>query len=206
MEQAVVQTKIDDRRASMASESSIRNLVRKVKSKEPEAFGTLYDEYVDQIFRYIYYKVGNFAEAQDLTGQSFLKAFEHIDSYEVRDVAFSSWLYRIAHNLVVDYFRRESKRESIPIEDHPPVPSNRGNPVETVLADLDSEKLYTALGKLTNNQREVIILKFIDNLTNSQVAEIMGISVGAVKSTQKRGLLALNRILSNSSGMEYLER
>jgi RNA polymerase sigma-70 factor (ECF subfamily) len=163
---------------------------------------------VDQIFRYVYYKVGNFAESQDLTGQTFLKAFENIDSYEQRDVAFSSWLYRIAHNLLVDYFRRESKRENVPIEDQPPTPSTRGNPVETVLADLDSERLYRALNKLTHNQREVLVLKFIDNMSNNQVAEIMGISVGAVKSTQKRGLLALNRILSNSDspGVEFLAR
>lgn len=190
----------------MAADTGIRNLVRKAKARDPEAFGRLYDEYVDQIFRYVYYKVGNFADSQDLTGQTFLKAFENIDSYEVRDVAFSSWLYRIAHNLVVDYFRRESKRESVPIDEQPPAPSTRGNPVETVMADLDSERLYRALHKLTHNQREVIVLKFIDNLSNTQVAEIMGISVGAVKSTQKRGLLSLNRILSNSSGTDLLER
>ena len=75
-----------------------------------------------------------------------------------------------------------------------------------MLADLESERLYKAMHKLTHNQREVLVLKFIDNLSNAQVAEIMGISVGAVKSTQKRGLLALNRILSNSSGTDYLER
>lgn len=196
----------EDRRRSMANETAIKSFVKQAKAREPEAFGRLYDEYVDQIFRYIFYKVGNFTEAQDITGQAFLKAFEHIDSYELRDVAFSSWLYRIAHNLVVDYFRKESKRESIPIEEHPPTPSERGNPVETVIAGLDSEKLYSALQKLTQNQREVIILKFIESLTNSKVAEIMGISVGAVKSTQKRGLLALNRILSNSSGKDYVER
>lgn len=190
----------------MASEASVRNLVKKAKGRDPEAFGLLYDEYVDQIFRYIYYKVGNFTEAQDLTGQTFLKSFENIDSYEMRDVAFSSWLYRIAHNLVVDFFRRESKRENVPIEEQPPTPSNRGNPVETVLADLESERLYKAMRKLTHNQREVLVLKFIDNLSNNQVAEIMGISVGAVKSTQKRGLLSLNRILSNSSGSDFLER
>lgn len=190
----------------MASDARIRNLVGKARDRDPESFGKLYDEYVDQIFRYVYYKVGNLAESQDLTGQTFLKAFENIDSYEMRDVQFSSWLYRIAHNLVVDYFRRESKRESIPIEDHPPAASPRGNPVETVIADLESERLYRAMQKLTHNQREVIVLKFIDNLSNAQVAEIMGISVGAVKSTQKRGLLSLNRILSNSSGTDYLER
>jgi RNA polymerase sigma-70 factor (ECF subfamily) len=190
----------------MASEATVRNLVKKAKGRDPEAFGLLYDEYVDQIFRYIYYKVGNFTEAQDLTGQTFLKSFENIDSYQMRDVAFSSWLYRIAHNLVVDFFRRESKRENVPIEEQPPTPSNRGNPVETVLADLESERLYRAMGKLTHNQREVLVLKFIDNLSNNQVAEIMGISVGAVKSTQKRGLLSLNRILSNSSGSDFLER
>jgi RNA polymerase sigma-70 factor, ECF subfamily len=186
----------------------VRNLVKKAKGRDPDSFGKLYDEYVDQIFRYVYYKVGNFAESQDLTGQTFLKAFENIDSYEQRDVAFSSWLYRIAHNLLVDYFRRESKRENVPIEDQPPTPSTRGNPVETVLADLDSERLYRALNKLTHNQREVLVLKFIDNMSNNQVAEIMGISVGAVKSTQKRGLLALNRILSNSDspGVEFLAR
>jgi RNA polymerase sigma-70 factor (ECF subfamily) len=190
----------------MASEASVRGLVKKAKTRDPDAFGMLYDEYVDQIFRYVYYKVGNLTESQDLTGQTFLKAFENIDSYEMRDVAFSSWLYRIAHNLVVDFFRRESKRESVPIDDQPPTASTRGNPVESVLADLESERLYKAMHKLTHNQREVLVLKFIDNLSNAQVAEIMGISVGAVKSTQKRGLLALNRILSNSSGTDYLER
>lgn len=187
-------------------QAAIRNLVKKAKGRDPEAFGRLYDEYVDQIFRYIFYKVGNFQESQDLTGQTFLKAFENIDSYEMRDVAFSSWLYRIAHNLVVDYFRKESKREKVPIEEQSPTPSNRGNPVDTVMADLDSERLYRAMQKLTHNQREVLVLKFIDNLSNAQVSEIMGISVGAVKSTQKRGLLSLNRILSNSSGTDFLER
>lgn len=189
----------------MASEASVRSLVRKAKSRDPEAFGMLYDEYVDQIFRYVYYKVGNLDESQDLTGQTFLKAFENIDSYEMRDVAFSSWLYRIAHNLVVDFFRRESKRENVPIDEQPPTPSPSGNPVESVLADLESERLYQAMNRLTHNQREVLVLKFIDNLSNAQVAEIMGISVGAVKSTQKRGLLALNRILGNSRGAEYSE-
>ncbi len=190
----------------MAADSGVRNLVKKAKGHDPDAFGLLYDEYVDQIFRYVYYKVGNFAESQDLTGQTFLKAFENIDSYEMRDVAFSSWLYRIAHNLVVDYFRKESKRESVTLEEQPPVPSNRGNPVDMVMAEMDSERLYRAMHKLTHNQREVLVLKFIDSLSNNQVSEIMGISVGAVKSTQKRGLLSLNRILSNSSGTDYLER
>lgn len=184
----------------MATEASIKNLVKKAKAgREPEAFGQLYDEYVEQIFRYVYYKLGNFAEAQDITGQTFLKAFENIDSYEVRDVAFSSWLYRIAHNMVVDHFRRESRRESVSIDEQPPTPSDRGNPVEAVMADMESERLYRAMQKLTHNQREVLVLKFVDNLSNGQVAEIMGISVGAVKSTQKRGLLSLNRILSNSA-------
>ena len=190
----------------MATDAGVRNLVKKANGHDPDAFGLLYDEYVDQIFRYVYYKVGNFAESQDLTGQTFLKAFENIDSYEMRDVAFSSWLYRIAHNLVVDYFRKESKRESVTLEERPPVPSNRGNPVDMVMAEMDSERLYKAMHKLTHNQREVLVLKFIDNLSNSQVSEIMGISVGAVKSTQKRGLLSLNRIMSNSSGTAYLER
>ncbi|MBK5093943.1 MAG: sigma-70 family RNA polymerase sigma factor [Actinobacteria bacterium] len=190
----------------MASKAGIRTLVRRAKNRDQEAFGALYDEYVDPIFRYVYYKVGNFAESQDLTGQTFLKAFENIDSYEMRDVAFSSWLYRIAHNLVVDYYRKESKRESVPIEEHPMVVATEGNPVETVLADMDSDRLYMAMRKLTHDQREIVLLKFIDNLSNAEVAEIMGISVGAVKSAQRRGLLALNKILSDSSGTDYLER
>lgn len=182
----------------MAGVTGIRSLVQKAKRRDPDAFGALYDEYVDQIFRYIYYKIGNFTEAQDLTGQTFLKAFENIDSYEVREVAFSSWLYRIAHNLIVDYFRRESKRENVPIDENPPPVTNSDDPVEMVMADLDSQRLYRAMQKLTYNQREVLILKFIDNLSNIQIAEIMGITVGAVKSTQKRGLISLNKILGNS--------
>jgi RNA polymerase sigma-70 factor (ECF subfamily) len=190
----------------MASKTEIRTLVRRAKNQDQEAFGELYDEYVDPIFRYIYYKVGDFSESQDLTGQTFLKAFENISSYKMRDVAFSSWLYRIAHNLVVDYFRSASKHESVPIEEHLPVHATEGNPVETVLADMDSDRLFRAMQKLTHNQREIVVLKIIDNLSNEQVAEIMGISVGAVKAAQKRGLLSLNRVLRESSGTDYLER
>lgn len=185
----------------MASEVGVRNLVKKAKSGgDPEAFGQLYDEYVSQIFRYVYYKVGNYADAQDLTGQTFLRAFENIQSYELRDVAFSSWLYRIAHNLVVDFFRKESKRNDVPIEGHSLGMSETGNPADELMASHESQQLYNALSRLTNNQREVIVLKFIDNLSNWQVAEIMGISVGAVKSAQKRALIALNRILGSSNG------
>ncbi|PKQ28096.1 MAG: RNA polymerase subunit sigma-70 [Candidatus Anoxymicrobium japonicum] len=183
----------------MSNDAGVRNLVKRAKNRDPESFGMLYDEYVDQIFRYVYYKVGNVTESQDLTGQTFLKAFENIDSYEMRDVAFSSWLYQIAHNLIVDFFRRESKQERVPFEDNPPTVSPHGNPVEAVISDMESERLYKAMRKLTHNQREVLILKFIDNLSNAHIAEIMGVSVGAVKSTQKRGLLSLNRILGNSS-------
>lgn len=187
----------------MASEVGVRNLVKKAKSGgDPEAFGQLYDEYVSQIFRYVYYKVGNYADAQDLTGQTFLRAFENIQSYELRDVAFSSWLYRIAHNLVVDFFRKESKRNDVPIEGHSLGMSETGNPADELMASHESQQLYNALSRLTNNQREVIVLKFIDNLSNWQVAEIMAISVGAVKSAQKRALIALNRILGSSNGSE----
>ncbi|MDD5747460.1 MAG: sigma-70 family RNA polymerase sigma factor [Actinomycetota bacterium] len=188
----------------MSRESAIQNLVKRAKERDPEAFGELYDEYVDQIFRYIYYKVGNQNDAQDLTGQTFLKAFENIQYYETRDVSFSSWLFRIAHNLAVDFFRSESRRENVPIDEQSPTPAAKGNPMETAMADLDSERLYLALQRLTHNQREVIVLKFIDNLSNAQIAEIMGVSVGAVKSTQKRGLFALNRILSQSSPSSFL--
>lgn len=187
----------------MASEVGVRNLVKKAKSGgDPEAFGQLYDEYVSQIFRYVYYKVGNYADAQDLTGQTFLRAFENIQSYELRDVAFSSWLYRIAHNLVVDFFRKESKRNDVPIEGHSLGMSETGNPADELMASHESQQLYNALSRLTNNQREVIVLKFIDNLSNWQVAEIMAISVGAVKSAQKRALIALNQILGSSNGSE----
>lgn len=189
----------------MVTETGIRNLVKRAKDRDPEAFGMLYDVYADPIFRYIYYKVGNFAESQDLTGQTFLKAFENIESYQVRDVAFSSWLYRIAHNMAVDYFRRESRRESIHITEHAAEPASDENPVEKVMSDVESERLYKAMQKLTHNQREVVTLKFIDNLSNHQVSEIMGLSVAAVKSTQKRGLLSLHRILSNSSEIGITE-
>ena len=182
----------------MPSKIETKTLVKRAKRRDAEAFGGLYDSFVDQIFRYIYYKLGDFNEAQDLTGHTFLRAFENIDAFEIREVAFSSWLYRIAHNLVVDYYRKEAKSESVSIEGEEEAVTVRVNPVETVMADLDSDRLYEAMRDLTHNQREVIILKFIDNLSNLEVAEIMGVSVGAVKSTQKRGLLTLNKILSES--------
>jgi RNA polymerase sigma-70 factor (ECF subfamily) len=92
-------------------------LVRRAQKRDPEAFNQLYEEHFDRIYRYLVLKIGDRTEAEDLTQQVFLKALESIASYSWRGVPFSAWLFRIAHNQVVDYFRKMSKRKAIPLDE-----------------------------------------------------------------------------------------
>jgi len=176
---------------------SEKELALRAKRHDPEAFAALYDKYVNKIYHYIYYKVGSVAEAEDLTAQVFLRAWEAIGSYEWRDHPFSAWLFRIARNLVVDYHR--ARREMVPLDEpEHRVPSwavSEAPPPDDVLQDyLTIEKLRKALSRLTQEQQEVIILRFLEGYSTAEVAAIMGKREGAIRGLQFRGLSALREI------------
>ena len=175
-----------------------QDLVRLAKQGAPEAFEQLYESHFDKIYRYIVLKVGNRADAEDITQQVFLNALESIGSYRWRGVPISSWLFRIAHNQVVDHFRRRSREQTLPLDESRSRSSF--DPVALAERNLKVEQLAAACTQLSEAQREVISLRFAGGLSVAETAQSMGKSEGAVKVMQHDALVKLRRILSPGSG------
>ncbi len=168
----------------------IKSIVEKAKSNS-EAFGEIYDLYVDKIYNYIYYRVKKKEEAEDLTQTVFLKALEAIKRYESRTVPFSSWLFRIAHNIVVDHYRKSKTIERV----EETLPSAE---ISQEVERLDEkESLLKAINNLKDEHREVIILKFIEGFSNKEIAQIIGKTENAVKLLQFRALKKLREKLKD---------
>jgi RNA polymerase sigma-70 factor (ECF subfamily) len=166
-------------------------LVLRAIQKDQDAFGELYDRHVVRVYRHIYYMVGSPAEAEDLTAQTFLRAWEAIERYQVRGAPFVSWLLRIAHNLGVSHLR--SKRESSQLHDGIVDDKLRRDPEWVYQQTAEEELVHAAILKLREEQRQVIILRFIEDLDYREVAEIIGKSVAAIRVIQHRALNSLRK-------------
>lgn len=179
-------------------DQGIRDLVDRARKHDSEAFGKLYDMFFNRIYSYVYYKVGDTTEAEDLTEQVFMKALEAIDKFEWKGVPFSSWLFRIASNVVIDYYRTRSRVTMVPVEDFAVELGETESSEEAAIKKLSQEKLYIAISRLTEEQQQVIILKFLTNLSNAEIANTLGKTAGAVKALQHRALRALHKILKGA--------
>jgi RNA polymerase sigma-70 factor (ECF subfamily) len=168
-----------------------RTLVRRAIARDRDAFGALYDRHVVRVYRHIYYMVGNAAEAEDLAAQAFLQAWEAIHRYQIRGAPFVSWLLRIAHNLGVSHLRSKRDSSELPetLVDH----SRHGNPEEVLRRQVEADRVRQAIMRLRDEQRQVIMLRFIEDLEYREVAEIVGKSVAAVRVIQHRALNALRK-------------
>jgi RNA polymerase sigma-70 factor (ECF subfamily) len=165
-------------------------LIQRAKT-DPEAFGQLYERYVDRIYNYVYYRTGNAADAEDLTARIFERAIKHIGSYRDQGVPFSAWLYRIAHNLVANWHRDRSRRKIVSIDDVSQwVVTDHGPEFATQLMQ-DKEALLEAMGRLPADRQELLIFKFVEQMSNAEIGAIMGRSEGAIKSLYHRTLLSL---------------
>ena len=156
-----------------------------------EAFGELYELYVERIFNYVYYRTGNSHDAEDLTARVFQRAMNHITKYRDRGVPFSAWLYRIAHNLVANWHRDRSRRQEIPLGDVPVVPSKEERPEARLVRSQEQDSLLRYIRQLPPDRQTLLILKFVEDLSNAEIGQIMGRSEGAVKSLYHRTLLSL---------------
>ena len=156
-----------------------------------DAFGELYARYIERIFNYVYYRTGNTHDAEDLTARVFQRAMKHIHNYTDRGVPFSAWLYRIAHNLVANWHRDRSRKQEIPINDIPVLPSKGDHPEASLVRTQEQEALLKLIRKLPPDRQNLLILKFVENLSNAEIGQIMGRSEGAVKSLYHRTLLVL---------------
>ena len=178
----------------MPQESDTLALIERAMRYDHQALSGFCELYYRDVYGYIYYRVSNVQDAEDLTDDVFLKMVEGIRSCRAREEkSFLAWLFRIANNSVVDHHRRQAVRDHLPLdEEHLPTHSGPEAPVETKLTQ---ERLQQAIPKLTGDQQQVIILRFIEGLSNAETAQILGKSEGAIKALQHRGLASLRRIL-----------
>ena len=168
-------------------------LVERLKAYDEQAIRHVYRMYADAIYRYALYQSGDPLLAEDVAGEVFVRMMESIGSYTYRGSPISAWLYRIARNLVVDHRRRGARLK--PLDFAEESSSVADDPVGLAERQLSWEALRAVMGELTDEQRQVIVLKFIENLDNAEVAEIVGKSQGSVKSLQHRALRSLRRLL-----------
>ena len=179
-------------RAVTYDEPEIARLVKRAAGGDFEAFGKLYIIYVERIYRYVFYQVRDKMTAEDLTEEIFLKAWRAIGSCKGKEQTFSPWLYRIARNHVIDNLRSQRKYPTTEIETLAGV----SDPQLEVEANLERQELLEMISCLPQNQKQVIILKFIDGLDNREVGQIIGKSQGAVRVLQMRALATLRQRLS----------
>ncbi len=167
-------------------------LVLRAIEGDREAFGALYRRYVRQIYNFILYRVQHPQEAEDLTARVFFRALQNIHRYEHRGLSFSAYLYRIAHNLVSNWHRDNNRVQSIPLEDAPP-PRTEVHPEWLLIQEEDRERLLKAVRALPEDRQLLLILKFVEGLSNAEIAHIMGRTEGAIKSLYHRTLVALRQ-------------
>jgi len=169
-------------------------LVRDAASGDVEAFGQLYDLYLDKIFRYVYYHVPDKMAAEDISQEVFVKAWKAIKSCRGREDTFLAWLYRIAHNLMVDHHRRQRKCRSLEVQCR----SKMTNSMEATELDLKELELVQALRYLPEEHQNVIILKFIEGFSNQEIGRMLNKSQGAIRITQMRALSRLRKHLTKT--------
>ena len=168
-------------------------LAHRAKAGDAQAFGALYDRYFERVYRYVYYRVREDAEAEDVTSEVFFRALRAMPRYEPRQ-PFLAWLYRIARNAVID--RARATRPRLSFEDalaHPDAGDHIVDPDAELLATDRRARLRTALAKLTREQQEVVVLRFVEGLSADEVGKIMGKRAGTVRGLQFRALQALKK-------------
>jgi len=154
---------------------------------------SLYEEYYDKIARYVYTRIGDRTEAEDLAGEVFLKALQSLKSYKERGIPMQAWLFRIAHNLVVDHLRKATRLKTVTI-DTVPVKADV-DPVTAVEKNIELERLTRAMEQLTREQREVLGLRFFGGLTSKEAGSILHKSDGAIREMQRAAIEKLRKLL-----------
>jgi RNA polymerase sigma-70 factor (ECF subfamily) len=159
--------------------------------EDAEAFGELYARHVRRIYNYIYYRTGNHHDAEDLTARVFQRALKHVATFEDKGVPFTAWLYRIAHNLVANWHRDRSRRPVVPLDQHVAVSEVAIHPEVEAIAHEEQGVLLEAVRALPDDRQQLLILKFVERMSNAQIGEVMGRTEGAIKSLYHRTLNTL---------------
>ena len=176
-------------------EPQIAELVQAAQLGDTDAFAKLYDIFIQPVYRYVFYKVAK-DDAMDLTESVFLKVWEHLKSYSRLKGAFSSWVFKIAHNVVVDYYRM--KKEHVDLDDVVlPDESREGNPRLMAENSLNQDLLRKALAKLKQKYQDVLILRYVNGLEHREIARVMRRSEGSLRILKFRALQALKKVMED---------
>jgi len=172
-------------------ERSESDLIALACDGDGDAFGALYEKYIDQIYNYIYFRTSNAKDAEDICSRVFLRALHHIERYEDRGYPFSAWLYRIAHNLVVNWYRDRERSDEISLADQYPPPTMDGNVEDRIEKKDEQDALLAIIHSLPEDRKELLILKHVEGLTNTEIGQIMDRTEGAIKALYHRTLESL---------------
>lgn len=182
--------------ASAPSDHVLREweLVQRAQSFDEGALASLYSSFYPRIYSYAFLHLGDIQTAEDLASEVMLKVLESIKKYQFKGIPFSAWVFRIARNKLIDLSRRRKRRGEVDLAQ--PLAAMQIGPQAMAERALDRGQLQLALKHLTEEQRQVIVLKFIEGFDNASVARILGRSEGAIKSLQHRALNSLRRVMS----------
>lgn len=183
--------------AASADPAPLEALVERARNGDADAFGLLYDRFQPEIVRYLAHRVGDPDTAEDLAQQVFLKAWQAIPRYEARGVPFKAWLYRMAHNQMVDHFRTRKVTSDL---DGIDVPEDAEAESIVIAAEM-SAALGTALARLSEDHRQVLTLRFLMEKSAKEIGEIMGRKEVTVRGLQMRALQALRREIEETGGL-----
>ena len=163
-----------------------------------EAFGVLYERHVRRIYNYVYYRTGSAADAEDLTSRTFFQAMNNLHRYQVQAVPFSAWLYRIAHNLVANWHRDTGRHRAASTDVLLGIASDDAEPQDTAEIGEERRELHQAIRNLAADRQQLLLLKYSEELSNDEIATIMGRTEGAIKALLHRTVKGLRDDLMRS--------
>ncbi|WP_030791709.1 ECF subfamily RNA polymerase sigma factor, BldN family [Streptomyces sp. NRRL S-920] len=196
---AAASTPTPRRPAADSDSARMMDLVERAQAGESDAFGRLYDQYSDTVYRYIYYRVGGKATAEDLTSETFLRALRRIGTFTWQGRDFGAWLVTIARNLVADHFKSSRFRLEVTTGEMLDANEVERSPEDSVLESLSNAALLEAVRRLNPQQQECVTLRFLQGLSVAETARVMGKNEGAIKTLQYRAVRTLARLLPDDA-------
>lgn len=176
------------------TDEELKNWLQKAQSGDQDAFGRIYDHFADKIYRFIYFRVGHKEVAEDVLSDTFVKSWQKINQIN-SPAALSGWLYQIAKNNIIDYYRL--KKELVALSEVEEFLEDEASAVDSVNLSLQQNKILKVLTQLPLDQQEVIKYRFFEDLTNEEIAYVMGKTEGAVRVLQHRAITKLKELLKN---------
>ncbi len=176
--------------------NTIPDLITQAQKGSADAAGQLYERHYRSIFRYLFYRTGDHHAAEDLTGEVFLKMVQALPAYRVTAATFRTWLFQIARNLSIDHFRRGKTHPQMALDER--LPSGEQGPESAADRRLTGARLQQAVAQLNEEQRDVVLMRFVEGMPIAEVAVALHKSEDAVKGLQRRGLMALRDLLQTT--------